>query len=163
MFAMPGLVREPFRGRKSLGLGIGLESGKKKGGVCGVLVMGLLVCEQEIKDGQIETKGGTQGCRENGRKKERITVRNKSEVCHPEVWLPSGSVVRIRGKWDNSPGDSKLLLLSPWNHAPTEWHHLRSTGPLLTGTVSLSHPWPFCLLHPHHVYLVSKNIYISNT
>lgn len=45
--------------------------------------MGLLVCEQEIKDGQTETKGGTQGCRENGRKKERITVRNKSEVCHP--------------------------------------------------------------------------------
>lgn len=100
MFAMLGLVREPFKGRESLGR------------VCGVLVMGLLVCEQEIEDSQIETKGGPQGCRENGRKKERITVRNKSGVCHPDVWLPSGSVVGIRGTGGGG-GNGTILLEIP--------------------------------------------------
>lgn len=117
--------------------------------------MGLLVCEKEIEDGQIETKGGTQGYRENGRKKERITVRNKSGVCHPDVLLlgsgGNGTILEI----------PSCCFCHTGTTLPQNGITLKSTGPLLTGT--LSHPWPFCLFHSHHVYLVPKNIYISST
>lgn len=49
MFAMLGLVRETFRGRESLGLAVGPESGKQNGRVCGVLVMGLLSVNKKLK------------------------------------------------------------------------------------------------------------------